>query len=448
MYINGQCCIFENMLEQFKSHIKNNFSILKESKLLVAISGGLDSVVLMHLCHQFGLNIALVHCNFNLRGEESDSDENFILQLAEDLDLEVFIESFDTENYAKKNKLSIQMAARELRYNWFEELAAQLQFDYVLTAHHADDNLETFLINLSRGTGLDGLSGIPVINDKLVRPLLLFSREAIETYAKDNNLKWREDSSNISTKYLRNKLRHDVIPILKEINPQLLQNFNKTQAYLKNSKLIIEDRIEDVFTDIVNQTDSQSISFDISKIKKLSKPKAYLFEFLKEYNFTEWGDVENLLDAQSGKQVFSNTHRLLKDRTFLLLTEITSESYKPIKILNLDNKIETPFGALIFNKIDSIVENLSNTVYVDKDKLNFPLTIRKWEEGDVFYPLGMIGKKKLSKYFKDEKISLFDKENVWVLCSGKDIVWVINRRADNRFKVTGATKHILKIELK
>ncbi|PIA77731.1 tRNA lysidine(34) synthetase TilS [Gaetbulibacter sp. 4G1] len=436
------------MLEQFKSHIKNNFSILKESKLLVAISGGLDSVVLMHLCHQFGLNIALVHCNFNLRGEESDSDENFILQLAEDLDLEVFIESFDTENYAKKNKLSIQMAARELRYNWFEELAAQLQFDYVLTAHHADDNLETFLINLSRGTGLDGLSGIPVINDKLVRPLLLFSREAIETYAKDNNLKWREDSSNISTKYLRNKLRHDVIPILKEINPQLLQNFNKTQAYLKNSKLIIEDRIEDVFTDIVNQTDSQSISFDISKIKKLSKPKAYLFEFLKDYNFTEWGDVENLLDAQSGKQVFSNTHRLLKDRTFLLLTEITSESYKPIKILNLDNKIETPFGALIFNKIDSIVENLSNTVYVDKDKLNFPLTIRKWEEGDVFYPLGMIGKKKLSKYFKDEKISLFDKENVWVLCSGKDIVWVINRRADNRFKVTEATKHILKIELK
>ena len=329
-----------------------------------------------------------------------------------------------------------------------KNLAEQLQFDYVLTAHHADDNLETFLINLSRGTGLDGLSGIPVINDKLVRPLLLFSREAIETYAKDNNLKWREDSSNISTKYLRNKLRHDVIPILKEINPQLLQNFNKTQAYLKNSKLIIEDRIEDVFTDIVNQTDSQSISFDISKIKKLSKPKAYLFEFLKDYNFTEWDDVENLLDAQSGKQVFSNTHRLLKDRTFLLLTEITSESYKPIKILNLDNKIETPFGALIFNKIDSIVENLSNTVYVDKDKLNFPLTIRKWEEGDVFYPLGMIGKKKLSKYFKDEKISLFDKENVWVLCSGKDIVWVINRRADNRFKVTEATKHILKIELK
>ncbi|MCL6295186.1 tRNA lysidine(34) synthetase TilS [Jejuia spongiicola] len=436
------------MLEQFKSHIKNNFSILKESKLLVAISGGLDSVVLMHLCHQFGLNIALVHCNFNLRGEESDSDENFILQLAEDLDLEVFIESFDTENYAKKNKLSIQMAARELRYNWFEELAAQLQFDYVLTAHHADDNLETFLINLSRGTGLDGLSGIPVINDKLVRPLLLFSREAIETYAKDNNLKWREDSSNISTKYLRNKLRHDVIPILKEINPQLLQNFSKTQAYLKNSKLIIEDRIEDVFTDIVNQTDSQSISFDVSKIKKLSKPKAYLFEFLKDYNFTEWDDVENLLDAQSGKQVFSNTHRLLKDRRFLLLTEITSESYKPIKILNLDNKIETPFGALIFNKIDLIVENLSNTVYVDKDKLNFPLTIRKWEEGDVFYPLGMTGKKKLSKYFKDEKISLFDKENVWVLCSGKDIVWVINRRADNRFKVTEATKHILKIELK
>ncbi len=436
------------MLEQFKSHIKNNFSILKESKLLVAISGGLDSVVLMHLCHQFGLNIALVHCNFNLRGEESDSDENFILQLAEDLDLEVFIESFDTENYAKKNKLSIQMAARELRYNWFEELAAQLQFDYVLTAHHADDNLETFLINLSRGTGLDGLSGIPVINDKLVRPLLLFSREAIETYAKDENLKWREDSSNASIKYLRNKLRHDVIPVLKEINPQLLQNFNKTQAYLKNSKLIIEDRIEDVFTDIVNQTDSQSISFDISAIKKLNNPKAYLFEFLKDYNFTEWDDVTNLLDAQSGKQVFSNTHRLVKDRAFLLLSEITSEVYKSIEILNTDSEIDTPFGTLFFNEVDSIIKKLSNTVYVDKDKLSFPLTIRKWEEGDTFYPLGMTGKKKLSKYFKDEKLSLLDKESVLLLCSGNDIVWIINRRADNRFKVTENTKHILKIELK
>ncbi len=436
------------MLKQFKNHIKNNFSFLKESKLLVAISGGLDSVVLMHLCYQSSLNIALVHCNFNLRGKESDGDENFVLQLAESLDLEVFIESFDTETYAKENKLSIQMAARELRYNWFEELATQLQFDYILTAHHADDNLETFLINLSRGTGLDGLSGIPAINDKLVRPLLPFSREAIETYAKDKNLKWREDSSNASIKYLRNKLRHDVIPVLKEINPQLLQNFNKTQAYIKNSKLIIEDRIEDVFRDIVNQTDSQSISFDISAIKKLNNPKAYLFEFLKDYNFTEWDDVTNLLDAQSGKQVFSNTHRLVKDRAFLLLSEITSEVYKSIEILNTDNEIETPFGSLFFNEVDSIIEKLSKAVYVDKDKLEFPLTIRKWEEGDAFYPLGMTGKKKLSKYFKDEKLSLLDKESVLLLCSGNDIVWIINRRADNRFKVTENTKHILKIELK
>ncbi len=448
MYINRQCCIFENMLKQFKNHLKNNFSFLNESRLLIAISGGLDSVVLAYLCHLLNLDMALAHCNFSLRGNESDGDENFILQLAENLDLEVFIERFDTEAYAKKNKLSIQMAARELRYNWFEALATQLQFDYILTAHHADDNLETFLINLSRGTGLEGLTGIPAINDKLVRPLLPFSREAIETYANDQNLKWRADSSNASTKYLRNKLRHDVIPVLKEINPKLLQSFNKTQSYLKSSRGIVKDRIKNVFDEVVNRVDSQTISFDISKIKKLNHPKAYLFEFLKAYNFTEWDDVTNLLNAQSGKQVFSNTHRLVKDRAFLLLSEMTPKAYKPIEILNSDNETKTPFGSLLINEVDLIAEKLSTIIYVDKDRLDFPLTLRKWKQGDVFYPLGMVGKKKLSKYFKDEKLSLLDKETVWLLCSGNDIVWVINRRADNRFKVTKNTKHILKIELK
>ena len=436
------------MLNNFQNHINQNLSFLNKSRLLIAISGGLDSVVLTHLCHQLKLNLALAHCNFNLRGDESDGDEEFVLQLAEDLDLEVFIESFETEDYAKTYKLSTQMAARELRYNWFEELAEQLNFDFILTAHHADDNLETFLINLSRGTGLDGLMGIPEVNNKIVRPLLTFSREDIETYAKDNKLKWREDSSNASNKYLRNKLRHDVIPVLKEINPFLLQNFESTQNHLQDSKQIIEDTIVRIQKKAVYVDNDNVIKLSIKKLKKLSNPKAYLFELLKDFNFTEWDDVTNLLDAQSGKQVFSSTHRLLKDRDYLMLIENNSEeTLESISISEDKKQLKTTFGTLFFDEADAIFDAQTNLIYVDKAKLKYPLILRKWEEGDFFYPSGMTGKKKLSKYFKDEKMSLIEKENTWLLCSEKDIVWVIGRRADNRFLATENTKQILKIEL-
>lgn len=435
------------MLNAFKNSIESKFSQFSSSKLLIAISGGLDSVVLTHLCHKLELNIALAHCNFNLRGKESDADETFVLQLAEDLDLEVFVECFDTKDYAQENKLSIQMAARKLRYNWFEELSEQLGFDYTLTAHHTDDNLETFLINLSRGTGLDGLTGIPEINDSIARPLLSFSRESIEAYANKEKLGWREDSSNASTKYLRNKLRHDVIPVLKEINPQLLQNFNSTQSYLKDAKGIIEDRIEDVSNNVVSEIDEQCISLSIVEIKKLNNPKGYLFELLKDFNFTEWNDVVILLDAQSGKQVFSSTHRLIKDRTHLFLSEINIEEVNTISIPKEIKEIETTIGKLIFEDVNSVLDKGNHIIYVDKNKLKFPLVMRKWEEGDYFYPIGMTGKKKLSKYFKDEKLSLIDKEQVWLLCSDNDIVWVVNRRADNRFKATDSITGTFKIEL-
>ena len=434
------------MLSLFQSHLNTNLNFLKESKLLIAISGGLDSVVLTHLCHQSKLNVALAHCNFNLRGAESDGDEDFVLQLAEDLNLEVFIESFETEDYAKKHKLSTQLAARELRYSWFEELADYLDFDYVLTAHHADDNLETFLINLIRGTGLDGLTGIPEVNDNIVRPLLSFSRETIEAYAKTNNLQWREDSSNASNKYLRNKLRHDVIPVLKDINPQLLQNFESTQSYLKDSKQIIEDSIVKLQKKTVSVEDGL-IKLKIKPLKKLSNPKGYLYELLKYFNFTEWNDVADLLEAQSGKQVFSNTHRLLKDREYLLLSEITSEKLKnSILISEEDNKVQTPLGVLFFDEADAIFGKRTNVVFVDKNKLKYPLKLRKWEEGDYFYPSGMKGKKKLSKYFKDEKMSLIEKENTWLLASNDEIVWIVNKRADQRFLANEETDKILKIE--
>jgi tRNA(Ile)-lysidine synthase len=439
------------MLNNYKKHINNNLPFLKESKLLIAVSGGLDSVVLTHLCIKLKLNVALAHCNFNLRSDESNADEDFVLQLAEDLSLEVFIENFDTETYAKQNKLSTQMAARELRYNWFNELAEQLHFDYILTAHHTDDNLETFLINLSRGTGLDGLTGIPEVNNNIVRPLLSFSRKDIEAYAKAEKLKWREDVSNTSTKYLRNKLRLEVVPKLKEINPQLLQNFNTTIAHLQDSKDLIDDRIDTISNQVILDISNNGMSFNIAEINKLSNPKAYLYELLKAYGFTEWNDVNNLLKAQSGKQVLSATHRLIKDRDCLLLSELNSNvpssAVERLLIKKNTKQCKTPLGILFFETTKQINELNESTIYIDKDKLNFPLTIRKYEEGDYFYPFGMQGKKKLSKYFKDEKLSLLDKEKVWLLCSGDDIVWVIKRRADDRFKVTDETKSILKIEL-
>ncbi len=437
------------MIEQFQNHINTRFSFFKNSRLLIAISGGIDSVVLTHLCHQLKLNIALAHCNFNLRGDESDADEDFVLQLAEDLDLEVFIESFDTKAYAKEHKLSTQMAARDLRYHWFQELKNQLQFDYILTAHHADDNLETFLINLSRGTGLDGLTGIPEINGVVVRPLLLFSTQDIEGYAKEHKIKWREDSSNASTKYLRNKLRHDVIPVLKEINPQLLQNFQTTLNNLNDTSDIVDDSLNAVLKRAIVTIDVNTLKFKISEFKTLKNPKAYLHEFLKDFGFTEWNDVVNLLDAQSGKQVFSSTHRLLKDRDYLILTNVTlNEDSQVIQIAEDDTNIQIPSGVLHFNQVDAIAATKPNILYVDKARLNYPLFVRKWQEGDFFYPLGMHGKKKLSKYLKDEKVSLIEKENIWLLTSGDSIVWVIGKRADNRFKVTEQTKQILKIELK
>lgn len=435
------------MLNNFFDHVDNRLPFLHKGKLLIAISGGLDSVVLTHLCMQAKLNIALAHCNFNLRGEESEADEDFVLQLAEDLELEVFIESFETETYAKKHKLSTQVSARELRYIWFDELAEQLDFDYILTAHHADDNLETFLINFTRGTGLDGLTGIPEINRNIVRPLLPFSREALEVYAIKENIKWREDSSNATDKYLRNKLRHDIIPTLKQMNPQLLQNFNTTISNLQNSQQILEDAIVRFQKKVVS-VDDDVIKLDIKKLKKLSNPKAYLFELLKDFNFTEWNDIADLLDAQSGKQVFSQTHRLIKDREFLLLTVIQTENEDcSFDINEFDISLATPIGYVFIEEMEGILYFEAHKVCLDKNKLKFPLKVRKWQEGDYFYPSGMKGKKKISKYFKDEKLSLIEKENAWVLCSNSDIVWVIGRRVDERYKATADTLNILKIEI-
>ncbi|MEP3837600.1 MAG: tRNA lysidine(34) synthetase TilS [Algibacter sp.] len=436
------------MHNTLKTHINKNLSFLNDSKILIAISGGIDSVVLTHLCHQLQLDITLAHCNFNLRGDESNADEASVIKLAEQLNLEVFVQGFDTQTFAAEAKLSIQMAARELRYNWFNDLSDQLKFDYILTAHHADDNLETFLINFTRGTGLEGLTGIPEVNGKFVRPLLPFSSQDIENYAAQNNISWRDDSSNKSVKYLRNKLRHQVIPILKEINPSLLQSFQNTLHNLNETNHIVEDSVDVFLNKAIENIEGNEVRFNIAEFKKLKNPKPYLYEALKAFGFTQWDDIVSLLDAETGKQVFSNTYRLIKNRAHLLLSKIDLENHKSITVSKNEKQIKTPFGILFFDEADAIFGKRTNVIYVDKSKLQFPLTIKKYQEGDIFYPLGMTGKKKVSKYFKDEKLSLLDKENTWLLYSGKDIVWVINRRADNRFRVTDSTKQILKIELK
>ena len=435
------------MLKKFKKSIEIDFSFIENKNLLIAVSGGVDSVVLTHILHQLDYNISLAHCNFNLRVAESNADEEFVKKLGKRLNLEVFTTHFKTETFAKINRQSIQIAARNLRYAWFEELTKKHNFNYVLTAHHTDDNLETFLINLIRGTGLDGFTGIPAVNKNIIRTLLSFSREDIVSFAKENNIEWREDKSNASTKYIRNKIRHQIIPVLKEFNPDLLDSFLKTTEHLQGSQQIINDCVSKVEDTVLSKRENGIIKIDISKLKCFKNPKAYLYEILKNYSFTEWDNVAHLLDAQSGKQVFSATHRLLKDRNFLLLTEInltSKEGQEHFLIENTTSENTNPIHLKFDIVAEKSIEN-NQTIYLDKDALTFPLIIRKWQKGDFFYPSGMKGKKKLSKYFKDEKYSLLDKENAWLLCSENKIIWVINRRQDSRFLISSGVKNILKI---
>nr|WP_298989919.1 tRNA lysidine(34) synthetase TilS [uncultured Polaribacter sp.] len=422
------------MLQKFKKHITKEFPFLKDTKLLLAISGGVDSVVLFHLLHKLNYDVSLAHCNFKLRGKESDLDEEFIKNLNQISSNQIFTISFDTEKYAKEHKLSTQIAARELRYNWFQKLITEYKFDYVLTAHHADDNLETFLIHLTRGSGLDGFTGIPKVNGNIVRPLLAFSREEILNYAKENDIEWREDASNASNKYIRNKIRHQVLPVLKEINPSVLDTFATTIENLQESKQIIEDSIENIASEVLKK-EANFIKIDIEKIKELSNSKAYLYQLLKSYHFTEWNDVYDLLNAQSGKQVFSKTHRLLKDRNVLILSKIdlSNSIEMAFQIEEEITEITNPIHLTFEGVFEKSTEN-KQTIYVDKDLLKYPLLLRKWEKGDYIYPLGMQGKKKLSKYFKDEKFSLIDKENTWLLCNAENqIMWIVNHRQDRRF---------------
>jgi tRNA(Ile)-lysidine synthase len=434
------------MLQKFKQHLHQNFPFLEDSKLLIAISGGIDSVVLAHLCSQLNLNFSLCHCNFNLRGQESDDDEAFVTSLAESLKTPVYTTSFETEKYAKKNKVSIQVAARDLRYTWFYELLGTKGYNYVLTAHNTNDNLETFIINLTRGSGLEGFTGIPPVNQKSVRPLLAFSRDDITLFAIKNGIVWREDRSNASIKYVRNKVRHKVIPILKELNPHVLESFQNTIEYLNESQSIINDAVKNISANVVSY-ENDVLKISCKEIDKLSNKKAYLYQLLQAYGFTAWNDIVDLISAQPGKQVFSNTHRLLKDRNFLILTTINkSQSIKgPILIDQKVSEITNPIKLTIQNTDDYTSKN-KEQIIIDKDLVNYPLSLKKWHHGDAMYPTGMIGSKKISQLFKDNKLSLLDKEKIWILADAKDhIIWVIGLRQDRRYLANKTSKNRLKI---
>ena len=430
------------MLQKLQLHLDANFPFLQGKRLFLAVSGGVDSMVLLDLFHQLPYDIAVLHCNFSLRNEESDGDEAFVKRYCEAKSIPLYIQKFDTSKFAEENKLSIQVAARKLRYDWFYNQLDEKNFDYILTAHHLDDNLETFLINLTRGTGLDGLTGIPAQNDKIIRPLLPFSRVEIELYCSDTNLQWREDSSNASDKYFRNKIRHSVVPVLKELNSNLLSSFQNTIESLNQSQSLVEDAANLVYEKVVQETDNQ-LKIDIKELLNYSNYKAFLYQWLKEYGFTAWDAIYDLVTAQSGKQVFSESYFLLKDREVLILAP---REDKDLEEYEIGYALETPIN-FSFCNVSDISNPNSNCIFVDQDALQFPLTIRKWQEGDYFYPIGMQGKKKLSKYYKDEKYSLIDKLNQWVLCSNNQIVWVVGKRQDDRFKITENTINKLQIKL-
>jgi len=436
------------MQQKFENHIAQNFPFLIGKKLILATSGGIDSMVMVDLFLKLPFDIAIAHCNFQLRGIESFEDQKMIQDYAKTNDIRLFLTQFDTEAFVHDYKLSTQVAARELRYSWFYELLETENYDYILTAHHADDNLETVLINLVRGTGIDGLTGIPEQNNKVIRPFLLFSRFDIEQYAKDNAIGWREDSSNALDKYLRNKIRHNLVPIFKELNPDFLSSFQKTQSHLQESKSMVDDASFLVYQQVAKEKGTE-VHFDLNQLKKLPNYKSYLYHWFNGFGFSAWEDIYDLIDGQSGKQVFSNEFRLLKNRDFLILSPLNIEDENEEYFINKNQKqVNIPLN-LLFTRVETISVVSNTTIFVDEDKLWYPLVIRKWREGDFFQPFGMEGKsKKLSKFFKDEKLSLIEKEKTWLLCSDNEIVWIIGIRQDHRFRIKNTTKNILKIQLK
>lgn len=442
------------MKERFLKYVESKYLFRKSDKILIAVSGGLDSVVLLDLLFKTGFNISIAHCNFQLRGNESDLDEEFVRGLSVKYKLKFFVRICDAKEFAKTNKLSIQESARELRYEWFEQIVLENEFDKIAVAHHFDDNLETFFINFSRGSGLSGLKGIPVKNENIARPLMFASRKEIEKYANENKLEFREDSSNSSDKYLRNNLRHNLLPGFVEIMGGSNETLRKSMDYLAEDELLFEQLIQQKRQEIIKDGDGFQ-SLQKSNLLSLSPLKTWVYYLLKPFGFSRavTDDISvSLQENNSGKAFFSSSHRLISDREELIIS--TREINIKVQEFTFDqnvSELQSPlhFEISKFLKSDNFkIENDKKTAWFDFDKLEFPLTIRKWRTADRFKPFGMKGSKLLSDLFIDEKLSLLEKENIWLLVSGNEIIWVIGLRSSDRFKITSKTETIYSIILR
>lgn len=439
------------MHQRFIEYIKQKQLFEPHQKVLLAISGGIDSMVLLHLFEKSGFDYGIVHCNFQLRGEESDGDEEFVKREVLSHGVPAFFQTFDTKEYAQINGISIEMAARDLRYDYFEKIRKEHNYSFIATAHHSDDLIETFFLNLSRKTGIKGLTGIKDKSGRIIRPLLFANRDEIEAFAAKNYIEFREDSSNNEVVYQRNFLRHKILPLFTELNPSFKKNILASIENLKDADTVYSGFFESEKSKVIENS-KDSVIIDIANLQKSAYPKLLLLEVLADvgFNAVVVDEVFQSLDSEPGKQFFSRTHRLIKDREKLFVSSIAENSNKIYYIEADDIELFQPFDMNIekFSGADFKIRKENNIACLDMGKLQFPLLVRKWQQGDYFQPLGMTGFKKVSDFFIDEKIPVHEKEKCWLLCSGEKIVWIIGQRIDNRFKITAKTKNVLQIEIK
>ncbi|HZD84195.1 MAG TPA: tRNA lysidine(34) synthetase TilS [Candidatus Angelobacter sp.] len=426
--------------EKLFREIKKIFPLGK--KILVAVSGGIDSMSLLNILLKLRIPFGVVHANFQLRGDFSNKDETFVTYFCLKRNIPLYKKRFNV--LEKKN---MQISARVLRYDWFEQLLNTKSYDFLALGHHLDDSIENFFLNLIRGTGIKGFLGIPKKRKQYIRPLLPFTKSEIISFAKKHDISWREDSSNSKNEYFRNIVRHDLVPVFKKLSINFYKNFQKTINFLNETFHLENEYFQKISSEITEVKTFHPFFWKIhcKKLKKIHTLTTCLFKLFSPYGFVNITDMIRLLNAQSGKQIFSRKYRILKDRNYwILLPRIRNIEQKVYKIIDLLPK-KTPFS--LYFSFNQKIESSADAA-LDLYKLQWPLQLRTWKKGDYFYPLGTNFKKKLSKYFKDEKLSLFEKDHIWILTNAyNDIVWIVKRRLDDRFKVTEKTKHVLNIHL-
>jgi tRNA(Ile)-lysidine synthase len=437
------------MQKAFENYIREKKLVTSNETVLVAVSGGIDSMVMLDLFQKSDkFNLVVAHCNFMLRGEESNKDELFIQGYCKENKLDLFVKSFDTTAFANEKGISIQMAARDLRYTWFEELAQENSISKIALAQHLDDQVETFFINLIRGTGISGIHGILPINGNLIRPLLFADRKMILQYQIENNIPFREDESNNSDKYLRNFIRHNISPQFEQLSPQFAFKLDENIARFKEVEDFYKTTIHNNLKQLSTEKNHQ-LFIDIEKLNSLEYPELHIREMLTEkgFNTDTINKVYQLLSQPiSGKYFNSETHELLFNRNQIIIRKKQNKNQEEY-LINIGENITNPFN-ISLEQIDNNLNSYKgkpNIAFLDFDKLIFPLKLRKWKKSDSFIPFGMTGRKKLSDFFIDKKLSNFEKEDIWILESGDEIVWILGHRTDNRYRITKNTKHIYKI---